>query len=795
MVKMSFKRRVLILAVALVMAMQVVALFPVLSIIRRDADERARDAVGIGGAVFREFMENRAEQLRTTVSVLVSDFGFKQAAATGDAETIRSALINHSARVGADMALLLDLDGNVLASSTEEANLVGSSAFKELVAAAVERNATHTVTYFGGIPYQTVTVLLRAPAPIAWVVMGFQIDQALAERIEALTGLEVSVVRWSDGRPNVLASTLPAKSYAEAIAPLELRELQHHQLVTPTTPHGYLTLLQPFLTGSEGSEDLYVALQSSLDEVTASYRNVRNLLLLIMSVSLLLAVVGSVWLASTVTRPVSNLVAAVKRLRKGVYTEPIEVASADEFGDLAGAFNAMQEAIAERADRIRFQADHDSLSQLPNRHLLLEQLQAAVGRVSSLTVLSVSIDRFDSIAASLGHRAGDQVIKLVAQLMCNSLGKGELLAHLGGNQFIVVVPEVDADRTTQWVERLTQILHAGVRLDEANISLRATVGIARFPEHSRAPAELLHRASIANSTAQAGREPFAVYQPGQEEHHFQQIKIIGDFPRAIRDDELRVYVQPKVDCATERVCGAEALIRWQHPELGLLMPAAFVDAIEQAGSIRHLTRWVLREAIGHCAEWHQSGFFGFSMSVNLSVDDLLDQNLPYYLLQVVGEHGVAASCITLEVTESAIMTHVAEATATLQCIRELGFRIAIDDFGTGHSSLAQLKRLPLDELKIDKAFAMSTSSKDAAIVRTIIELSRLLDLKVVAEGVEDAATLHGLAALGCELAQGYYFSRPIGAERFIDWVREWQNRESARVVSLRRDAPIGSTSV
>ena len=770
--KLSFKQRVLILAVALVIATQAVTLFAVLGIIRRDADERARVTVGIGGAVFRDFMKNRVEQLRTTVGVLAQDFGFKQAAATADAETIRSALANQSARVGADIALLLDLEGGVMASSGGSTSFGESRELATLAAAVSEQSIGDSVIYLGGVPYQAVIVPLRAPAPIAWVVMGFQLDRVLAERIKALSGLDVSIVRMVNRHPSVLTSTLPVGALRAAVAPLTPLQFARRELVVPETNDGYLTLLQPFM---QNSDDVAVALQLSMERVNASYRNVRDLLLLMISASLLLAVAGSAWLARTVTQPLSNLVAAVRRLRKGVYTEPIRVGSSDEFGDLAGAFNAMQEAIAERAERIHFQAHHDSLSLLPNRHLLLQRLSEAVSQSESLNVLSIGIDRFGRIVSSLGHRAGDELIRRVAHLIRNSLAEGELLAHLGGNEFVVVLPDADSERAARWVERLGQVLHTGVRLDEANISLRATIGGAQFPEHSRDPTELLRRASIAKSTAQARRERFAVYRPGQEEQHLKQIRIVGDLARAIRNDELKVFFQPKIDCASREVRGAEALVRWQHPELGLLMPGAFVDAIEQAGGIAHLTRWVIREAIAYCADWQQRGGFGLSLSLNLSVDDLLDQYLPYYLLQVVQERRLAASLVTLEVTESAIMTHVAEALSTLQCIRELGFKVSIDDFGTGQSSLAQLKRMPLDELKIDKAFIMNMNGeRDEAIVRTIVQLGKFLELNVVAEGVEDAAVLRCLAELGCDDAQGYYISKPIAADAFHEWLRQWQ---------------------
>lgn len=790
-VKLSFRQRVLLLAVTFVIVAQLATLFPVLAIIRRDADERARESVSIGGAVFHQFMSNRAAQLRTTVRVLVSDFGFKQAAATGDASTIRSALINHSGRIGADIALLLDLDGGIMASSNPDAIVGESEELAGLVAAATENSVGDSVIYFNSIPYQTVIVPLRAPAPIAWVVMGFQIDRSLAERIESLTGLQVSIVRIRDGRSEALASTLHGDALNRALGPLTPTEFARHELVVPRAAVGYLTLLQPFLTDAD---QVSVALQLPLDKVNASYRNVRNLLLLTTSISLLLAAVGSAWLAGTVTQPVSNLVAAVKRLRQGVYTEPIRVASDDEFGALAGAFNAMQKAIAERAERINFQAHHDSLSLLPNRHLLLRELGEAVERSDSLTVLSIGIDRFERIVSSLGHRAGDEVIKRVAELITNCSQQGELIAHLGSNEFVVVLLGADPERTEKWIEGLSRGLHTGVRLDGANISLRATIGSAHFPEHGRHPTELLRRASTAKSTAQAAREAFAVYRAGQEEQHLEQIKIVGDFPRAVRNDELRVFFQPKIACATQKLCGVEALVRWQHPERGLLTPDAFIDAIEQAGGIAHLTRWMIKEAIGSCAAWQPHGLFGLSMSINLSVDDLLDQYLPHYLLQMVQENGLAASTITLEVTESSIMTRLADALSTLQCIRELGFKISIDDFGTGQSSLAQLKRMPLDELKIDKAFVMNMQgAKDEAIVRTIIQLGGFLGLKVVAEGVEDVGALESLASLGCDFAQGYYISRPLAASAFLDWVHDWEARR-ARPIDSSAGASIGGKS-
>jgi EAL domain-containing protein (putative c-di-GMP-specific phosphodiesterase class I) len=291
---------------------------------------------------------------------------------------------------------------------------------------------------------------------------------------------------------------------------------------------------------------------------------------------------------------------------------------------------------------------------------------------------------------------------------------------------------------------------------------------------------------VARNDAQLRFEPTVVYRLGQEDHALQQIRIVGEFPNAVKNNELELNFQPKIDCTTRQVTGAEALVRWRHPELGLLMPDTFVEAVEQAGSVAMLTRWVLREGAANCAAWRQMGF-DFTLAVNISVDDLVDEYLPYFLLDVAKRNGLRPRDITLEVTESAIMHNVQMSLSVVACMRELGFRVAMDDFGTGQSALAQLKRLPLDELKIDKSFVMNMCSrKDEAIVSTAINLGHQLGLGVVAEGVEDAQTLERLRALGCEHAQGYHVSKPLPAAEVPAWARRWTAEQGSDILTLVR---------
>jgi len=781
----TFRQRVLSLAAMLVTSVQLLTLLPVLNAVKTDVEQRARQTVTIGASVFDEFMRTRSAQLRTTVDVLVSDFGFKQAVAGADTQTIRSVLVNHSGRADADMAVLLDLDGNILANSRANLSQQELANLADFVTSAAAVNATDVVIYSDGVPYQSVAVPLRAPLPTAWVVMGFQLDGDLATRIESLTGLNVSFLDRSRGLAGrLLDSTLPTGRQGALAGAIESIPLGSADIASVAIlDNDYLTLLRPF---SSASAHVQVALQLSLADAMARYRSIRTILLVVTLVSLLAAVAGTYWLAGTVTEPVHRLVAATRRLREGVYSEPIEVPKTDELGELANSFNAMQQAIAEREERIAHQAYHDALSGLPNRERLLQLLTPLLEAKQPLTVISFSIDRFDQIASSLGHNASDEVLKLVAGILNENLRDGQYLAHLGGNEFLVVLERADADIAARWVDHLGHLLHAGVSLAGANISLQATAGVALFPDHSDNGPDLLRRAAVARSNAVAGRESFAVFVPGDEDQHRRQIKIIGDFPAAVRNEELCLYLQPKISCATNAVTGAEALVRWNHPELGLLPPVAFVGVIEGAGVIGHLTRWITKEAVRQCRGWREAGL-ELSVAVNLSVYDLLDEYLPYFLLDTIKEHGLRASDLTLEVTESAIMHNVSLSLTVLDCIRDLGFGVALDDFGTGQSSLTQLRRLPLDEMKIDKSFVMNMNDpKDDVIVSATIELAHKLGLRVVGEGVETVDLLERLTELGCETAQGFYISKPIPADDFSAWARRWQLAHDPNVVELRR---------
>jgi diguanylate cyclase (GGDEF)-like protein len=761
---LGFRQKILLLAVVLVVTTQVITLIPVLSLFRGAESEQELRTVGQAGVVLDDFMRAEADRLIGTAGVLAADYGFKQAIASGDRSTIRSALVNQSQRAGASVAYLVDLDGSVIASSRGEEDQAAALPWKGEIA----DEPPHRVAKIGGVAYQMVTVPVRMPLPVAGVVLEFPIDTTLVTRLAELTGLGVTVLSTEVAPPEILASSVVKSEVAAAITGLDPTLAGPQRVGTDDTP--YLTLVRPMI-GDESN--VRVALQLPLRDAMSQYLHIRNMVLFITLAALVFALLGSVWIASTISRPVRRLADAARRMREGIYTEYIALQSPDELGELAGRFNAMQSAIADREREISHRARHDSLTGLPNRDLTIHLLNEALANVGTMSVVSVELNRLEGIISSLGHHVGDDFLKSLAAALRGSLEEGDVLGHFGDHRFIVGLPHRNALEAVEWLKRRADLLRSGEGVEGRKNSLQISGGVASYPEHGVDAVELCRHAGGAHRQALLAHRTAGVYRIGQTERERRQIRLVNEFPLALQSDAVRLYVQPKLDLRTRRICGAEGLVRWQHPELGFLSPAEFVDAIEQAGDIVHLTRWVLRAAVAQCAAWRDRGLL-LGVAVNISVDDLADESLPSFLFELMRTQGLPASSLTLEVTESTIMHNVEHALAVVQDIRDLGFRLSVDDFGTGHSALAQLRRLPADELKIDKSFLIDrANAKDVSILRATINLAHDLGLVVVAEGIEDDPSLERIAAMGCEYAQGFGIARPMPAEQFPEWLERY----------------------
>ena len=768
---LRFRRKIVLLALALVVTVQSVTLFFVLTVIQRDSESSTRRTAALAGAVFDEYIDNRSGQLQTAASVLATDFGFREAVATSEPETIRSMLENHMARIEADLGLLIDSDGNVVASTINDTN--GNSQITEVTeSVTMLSEGSGAIVSISNRAFQVVGSTIRAPLPVARVIVGFEIKEQLVQHIRSITGLDVTFVGQSGDALDTFASTLLPDQIGQALLDAAFQDPDQGQPAQElVSSERYLSVVRSFV----GEQNVvYAVLQLPLAEAEEAYREIQEILLAITIASLLAALIGSLFVGRMVTRPVDRLTAAVRRMSEGVYDERVDMKTRDEFGELAAGFNTMQAAIADRQSQIVHAAAHNSLTGLPNRDRISANLRAALEQKKDVAVASLSIRRFNKLIATLGYETSDELIRQIAIVLRASLDSEHELGYDGGNEFLIVFSTMQTTEIERALSVLGRELHDNVRVDGTSYALQCHAGVASTSTQESSEAALLHAAAIARMAAESRHEAIALYERGQEERLLHQTRLLGEFADGISDDQFAMYLQPKVRCATREVYGAEALVRWHHPELGLLPPGEFVEVIEQAGSISLLTRWMLTRAIRECRAWRDQGL-SLDISVNISADDLLDEYLPYFLLDETHANSIEPASVTLEVTESAIMHDLTKALSVIQVVHELGFRLSIDDFGTGQSSLAQLRRLPVDELKIDRSFIVDMEdARDVSIVLATIEMANGLGLDVCAEGIEKLELLSALDGMGAQYAQGFAISEPIPDAQFLDWYRAWE---------------------
>ncbi|HVA61765.1 MAG TPA: EAL domain-containing protein [Mycobacteriales bacterium] len=436
------------------------------------------------------------------------------------------------------------------------------------------------------------------------------------------------------------------------------------------------------------------------------------------------------------------------------------------------------------------QAHHDALTGLPNRKLLLRRAGDAIERSERtgepVALFLLDLDRFKEVNDTLGHATGDALLQLVATRLSAALRPGDTVARLGGDEFAVLLPVVRGLPAAQAIaDRVHRALvepfgHQGMSFD-----IEGSLGIALYPAHAPDVATLMQRADVAMYLAKESGTGIEIYSADRDRHSPSRLGLSGDLRRALSSGELAMHYQPKVDMVTGAVTGVEALLRWCHPERGLLQPDDFLPLAESSGLMRRITHFAVESALDQAARWEEMGL-AVPVAVNVCARDLYDGLFVDYLRGQLAGRGLAPTTVQLEVTESMLMADPGRAAVTLDALHELGVSISLDDFGTGYSSLVHLRRLPVSEIKIDRSFVgrMTGDEDDAVIVRSMIDLGAALGVRVVAEGVETAAAWRRLAEFGCPAAQGWFFSKALPADDATGWLRG----ESPSVISLPDDA-------
>jgi diguanylate cyclase (GGDEF)-like protein len=753
---------------------------------RDKVEADTRDRLLVADRSFVDLFEARQTQLTSSVHAIVNDWALRQAVGQQDRPTAIDVLVNHSTRVEADIAFFMTKDGELFASTLPLESLPSS------VKAQLDDSpkSSHLIARLNDRHYQLVLEEVRAPVPVGWLAMGFLIDNPLARRLSLLSDVEVSFLHQWDGDLDVFATSIEQRDRATAGAidypgdAMQINTVQG-QGFEDLVLHRSLDPQRP---------GMRVALQRSLLEPINAFRSwwwsLATIFMLITALAL-----GLAWTFSRgITRPLSELLAAIRGIEAGDYSANLAIQRKDEIGLLSKSFTRMQRAVAEREEEILYRADHDLTTGTLNRNGFLDSLERQIEPASlsqtAIAVVCLRIRHFQQIVDALGHDWGDKLLKLVAGRLKDTF-PGSSLAHLNSDEFFMTFPAQDISRLFSIGEQLHDALSPDFSIRAISLTLNANLGISVYPDHATDSQSLLRKANVALNEATERHQRTIVYDPELDQNSVKRLTLMSELPKAIKAGQLELHYQPKITCASPTtVAAAECLVRWQHPELGMVPPDDFIGLAEKTGYIVELSQFVLSEAIRQCAQWRKTGV-GLTVSVNISALDLTQDSLVKRVKLLLEQHRLPADALCLEITESAAMEDPETALLRLSALKALGIRLSIDDYGTGYSSLAQLKKLPVQELKIDKSFVMELdrNEDDRTIVRSTIDLAHSIGLEVVAEGVESKRILWQLQQWGADLAQGYHISRPLPGEAFMQWLQtsDYEVRPVLATVKAGRD--------
>ena len=758
-----FRTRLIIILAGLVAGALLVALAAVWVATENQLERSIERELSVSEKVFRELLDSRSTQLLQAAEVLTDDFGFKRAVSSKDRETIISALVNHGERIEAELMVLQTPDGKEIASS---------HAFDELRINPRAAGSNRELAVVEDELFQLVTVPVNAPNLIAWATLGFEVDSELAEELKSLANADISL--WLESSNDVLASSL-SDSHVSSLSE------------TLTQSNGILDawLLNNDFAGNEvilnldSGDAVHVVLTTSLSAATEEFTRLRWQIVLIAIAALVVAMLLAVIISRGVSRPLQQLSGAAKKLQQGDYSETNLSLNDDEFGKLADTFGSMRKAISEREQRISYQASHDHLTNLPNRRFFRKELEKLLHANNSGCLLLLNIRQFRVLNDSVGQEIGDDILRQLSDRLRQCCANSTLLARVGGDEFAILYSfEQLAFELNRSVNQLEAFLKSPFKVGDSDYRLAFNLGVVCFPEQGAEVDLLIRRAQVSVQQAKLQQSFYVEYQQGLDEQHMRRLQIIESLKDAVKDEELHLVLQPKINCQSGTVVGAEVLLRWQSEKLGFVGPDEFIPLAEQSGAITDLTDWVCRQSVELLRNWEQQGKT-LKLSINLSTVDLLSDALPLLFEQLIKGFPQLPQRLVLEVTESAVMQDPEKAIARLETLKRLGFSISIDDYGTGHSSLAQLRRLPVEELKVDRAFVqyLSEEAMDESIVRSTIQLAHELGLRVVAEGVEDEASWKVLQSLQCDELQGYYFSKPLAISDFKNYLTDHELKE------------------
>ncbi|WP_328185336.1 bifunctional diguanylate cyclase/phosphodiesterase [Marinobacter sp. OP 3.4] len=761
---LGFRGRLLVAMLSLVAATALALGLAFMFYLLEDEEQRAANSLDVAARVTTEIMAGRAELLSGSLKVLVDDFGFRSAIASDNQATLESALNNHAGRAGADIAVVLDSNGNPKATlGTADINL--KDFLPRLLARARDQGQAEQIVSTGNKALQMFVVPVTGAGLRAWLVAGFALDNGFARQLAELT--DTSVVFRSRASGSLLAASAPPEPFTRLPEPGDNGDMQETR--------GFF--FRAIDLGPGQPSPVQAMLLIDRERALANYHDRATDLILILLVAVALSGLVVLVTARALGRPVLDLARLATAIGDGEpVTEPTPPRTR-ELRTLQDALIAMQRRVREREERIRFNAFHDELTGLTNRKALNEQLEEYLRKRRPLLLAGITLTRFRALNDTLGFDFGDQALGLAADRLRTTLEhQALLLSRSGGNEFVVLA-DPEAGPLDTLLARIRDALQAEATIGGTPLHLQVALAGLEVPRDAGTLDEIRRRLRLTLKRAEHSPGLVALYEPGGDEHHLRELTLSQDLRQAIATGGLDLVYQPKIDMNSVGIAQVEALCRWHHPELGFISPEEFILLAEQTGQIGNLTRFILTRIAQDLASLHREGLL-IGAAINLSALDLGNPQLTDDVRQAFGGRGIDCHWLTFEVTESAVMSDAASAHRTLDQLRAMGATLSVDDFGTGYSSLSQLRQLPVQELKIDKSFVLRLHQEpqDQLIVRSTIDMAHGLGLTVVAEGIENLESWQLLQDWGCDKGQGFYMARPMPAPDLGDWARTFRTR-------------------
>lgn len=779
----GFQSQLLALFLPLLMGVQLITLVVVQDATRQRLVAQSGEALSAVSTSFSNWLRDTVRRLADSSAILAADFGFRSAIASRDTPTIATAIENARRRIGADAAMVIELDGQVIASAGSDGGAGAAFAYPHMLRDAEQDGRAASIILLGGRLMEFVLVPVTTPDLAAWIGIGVEVGARTARvlRDQSAVPVDLSFAVEKAGQWHTWASSLagtgsgPLDSSVAAVALCQSTG-SNTSTIDLELPGGNYSAAGQLLATAPGTPRACMVIHRSLDEALAPYQPLFHFLWTFCFAGCAAGALIAIVIARNVTKPISRLASAAAAMQDGAYPEPVAVSGPIELSGLAAAFNSMVDGIAEREQEIFRQANFDALTGLPNRQHFEQLLAGDLPGQRAALILLIHVENLRIVSNTLGHDLGDRVIAESSRRIVNTFKQGDVLCRFDADKFVLLLRGGAGEVSEAIARRVQDIFEQPIAVSGINVDISIRMGMAEYPAHGDTHRVLLRKAEVALATARNLYHSYSVYEAANDPYKAEQLSLIGELRDSMDDGTLSLHYQPKIDAESGRITQAEALMRWQSPSRGFVPPDEFILLAERTGFISRLTQWALARAAADCRRWRDQGH-ALKLSVNVSTRDLLDPGLPARFLATLAEHGLGTDAIAIEVTESSIMEQAGLALKSLAELAAAGVDIAIDDFGTGHSSMAYIGDMAAHELKIDKRFVLdlARNSKSQTIVRTMIQLGHSFGMRVCAEGVEDARTVELLRNYGCDYLQGWYYSKALPPEVFGALLERWRD--------------------